>query len=46
MIWDEAYGVPLFQTVGVDAYSDRVTGVKSSPSQTRCLVELWEWQVK
>jgi peptide/nickel transport system substrate-binding protein len=45
-IWDEAYGVPLFQTVGVAAFSDRVTGVKSSPGQRGVWWNVWDWQVK
>jgi peptide/nickel transport system substrate-binding protein len=45
-IWDEAYGVPLFQTVGVAAFSDRITGVKSSPGQRGVWWNVWDWQVK
>jgi peptide/nickel transport system substrate-binding protein len=45
-IWDSAYGVPLFQTVGVASVSDRVTGVKSSPAQRGVWWNVWDWQVK
>ncbi|WP_458111513.1 ABC transporter family substrate-binding protein [Arthrobacter sp. R1-13] len=45
-IWDSAYGLPLFQLVGVDAYSDRVTGVKFMPNQTGVWWNFWEWAEK
>ena len=46
MIWDSAYGLPLFQSVGVDAYSDRITGVKYMPNQTGVWWNFWEWAQK
>ena len=46
MIWDSAYGLPLFQSVGVEAYSDRVTGVKYMPNQTGVWWNFWEWAQK
>jgi peptide/nickel transport system substrate-binding protein len=45
-IWDSAYGLPLFQAVGVDAYSDRITGVKYMPNQTGVWWNFWEWAQK
>jgi peptide/nickel transport system substrate-binding protein len=45
-IWDSAYGLPLFQSVGVDAYSDRITGVKFMPNQTGVWWNFWEWAEK
>ncbi|WP_427129993.1 ABC transporter family substrate-binding protein [Pseudarthrobacter sp. S9] len=45
-IWDSAYGLPLFQSVGVDAYSDRITGVKYMPNQTGVWWNFWEWAQK
>ena len=45
-IWASAYGLPLFQSVGVDAYSDRVTGVKYMPNQTGVWWNFWEWAQK
>ncbi|UKA61723.1 ABC transporter family substrate-binding protein [Arthrobacter sp. FW306-04-A] len=45
-IWDSAYGVPLFQSVNVDAYSDRITGVKLMPNQTGVWWNFWEWAQK
>lgn len=46
LIWDSAYGLPLFQTIGVDAYSDRVTGIKYNPTQTGVWWNVWEWAAK
>ncbi|MBO1267337.1 ABC transporter family substrate-binding protein [Arthrobacter cavernae] len=45
-IWDSAYGLPLFQSIGVDAYSDRITGVKFMPNQTGVWWNFWEWAEK
>lgn len=45
-IWDSGYGLPLFQSVGVDAYSDRLTGVKYMPNQTGVWWNFWEWAQK
>jgi peptide/nickel transport system substrate-binding protein len=45
-IWSSAYGLPLFQSVGVDAYSDRITGVKYMPNQTGVWWNFWEWAQK
>lgn len=47
IVWDSFYGVPLFQSVGLDAYnSDRVDGVKYQPNQTGVFWNFWEWGVK
>ncbi|MCZ2404507.1 ABC transporter family substrate-binding protein [Paenarthrobacter sp. Z7-10] len=46
LIWASDYGLPLFQTVGVDAYSDRVTGVKYNPTSTGVWWNFWEWSQK
>jgi peptide/nickel transport system substrate-binding protein len=45
-IWASSYGLPLFQSVGVDAYSDKVTGVKYMPNQTGVWWNFWEWATK
>ncbi len=45
-IWASGYGLPLFQPVGVDAYSDRITGVKYMPNQTGVWWNFWEWAQK
>lgn len=46
LIWDSNYGLPLFQAVGVDAYSKRVTGVVYMPNQTGVWWNFWDWQQK
>ncbi|GAB3282628.1 ABC transporter family substrate-binding protein [Sinomonas notoginsengisoli] len=45
-IWASSYGLPLFQSVGVDAYSDKVTGVKYNPTSTGVWWNFWEWATK
>ncbi|GHG47003.1 peptide ABC transporter substrate-binding protein [Sinomonas cellulolyticus] len=45
-IWASSYGVPLFQSVGVDAYSDKVTGVKYMPNSSGIWWNYWEWATK
>ena len=46
-VWDSFYGLPLFQSVGLDAYnSDRIEGVKYQPNQTGVFWNFWEWKVK
>lgn len=45
-IWASGYGLPLFQSVNVDAYSDRITGVKLMPNQTGVWWNFWEWAAK
>jgi peptide/nickel transport system substrate-binding protein len=45
-VWDSFYGLPLFQSVGLDAYnSDRIEGVKYQPNQTGVFWNFWEWKV-
>ncbi|WP_271394611.1 ABC transporter family substrate-binding protein [Neomicrococcus lactis] len=46
LIWDSKYGLPLFQSVGVDAYSSNIDGVKPMPNQTGVWWNFWEWSVK
>lgn len=45
-IWNAAYGIPLFQAVGVVGYSDRITGVQNTPGQTGVWWNFWEWAQK
>lgn len=45
-VWESAYGLPLFQLVGVDAYSRHITGVKYMPNQTGVWWNFWEWSQK
>lgn len=46
IVWSTGYGLPLFQTVGVDAYSDKVTGVTYNPTQTGVWWNVWNWSSK
>lgn len=43
LIWADAYGPPLFQSVAVDAYGPNVTGIKFMPNQTGVWWNFWEW---
>lgn len=45
-IWDSRFGLPLFQPVGVDAYSERIDGVEYMPNQTGVWWNFWDWSVK
>lgn len=42
-IWASSYGLPLFQSVGVDAYSNRVTGVQYMPNSSGVWWNYWDW---
>lgn len=42
-IWESAYGLPLYASAGVDAYSNRITGVKYMPNRTGVWWNFWEW---
>ena len=46
LIWKSSYGLPLFQSIGVDAHSDKVTGVQYMPNLTGVWWNMWEWSVK
>ncbi|WP_328586916.1 ABC transporter family substrate-binding protein [Tersicoccus phoenicis] len=47
LIWDSMYGPPLFQSVGVEAFSSRVTGgVNYQPNQYGVWWDVWDWAVK
>jgi peptide/nickel transport system substrate-binding protein len=46
IVWDSSYGLPLFQSPGVQAYSDRVDGVAYNPTKTGVWWNFWEWSVK
>ncbi|QTG80733.1 ABC transporter family substrate-binding protein [Arthrobacter crystallopoietes] len=47
LVWDSFYGLPLFQSVGLDAYnSERVEGVVYQPNQTGVFWNFWDWKVK
>ena len=44
LLWDQSYGLPLYQYPVVTAYSDRVTGIAPSPLDPGLVWNLWEWQ--
>lgn len=44
-LFKDAYGLPLFQSPGVDAYSDRLSGITYMGNQTGPIWNFWEWQV-
>ena len=46
-IFGDAYGLPLFQSIGVDAESSRVAGIDSfNPNQNGVWWNVWDWSVK
>ncbi|GAC1494773.1 MAG: hypothetical protein NVS2B15_16290 [Pseudarthrobacter sp.] len=45
-IWQSAYGLPLYQTTGTVAYSNRVTGIKASSGPLGVWWNVWEWRLK
>ncbi|GEL94885.1 ABC transporter family substrate-binding protein [Cellulomonas composti] len=46
LLFADAYGLPLFQSVGVDAVSDRVGGIADyNPSQSGVWWNVWDWTV-
>ncbi|MFZ3452514.1 ABC transporter family substrate-binding protein [Arthrobacter sp. 7Tela_A1] len=46
LIWESSYGLPLFQSPGVDAHSDSIGGIDSyMPNQTGVWWNFWEWEV-
>jgi peptide/nickel transport system substrate-binding protein len=44
-VWESAYGLPLYQTVGTTAYSARVAGVKPSPGPLGVWWNVWDWRL-
>ncbi|MET3718177.1 MULTISPECIES: ABC transporter family substrate-binding protein [unclassified Arthrobacter] len=45
-VWENAYGLPLYQTLGTIAFSNRVTGVKPSSGVLGVWWNVWEWRLK
>ena len=43
LLFDNYYGLPLFQSPGVIAHSERVTGVTYMANQTGPIWNYWEW---
>jgi peptide/nickel transport system substrate-binding protein len=44
-IWENAYGLPLYQTVGATAFSARVAGVKTSAGPLGVWWNAWDWRL-
>ncbi|HET7138844.1 MAG TPA: ABC transporter family substrate-binding protein [Arthrobacter sp.] len=45
-VWDNAYGLPLYQTTGTIAFSSRVAGIKPSSGPLGVWWNVWEWRLK
>lgn len=45
LIWDSAYGLPLFQLVGVQASGENVDGVEYMSNQTGVWWNFWDWSL-
>ena len=46
LLFDDAYGLPLFQGPGITAYSDLVSGITHFPGQTGVYWNVWDWSVE
>ncbi len=44
-IWENAYGLPLYQTIGTTAFGPRITGVKSSSGPLGVWWNVWDWRL-
>ena len=44
-VWEDAYGLPLYQTLGTTAFSSRVAGVKTSPGPLGVWWNVWDWRL-
>ena len=44
-IWESAYGLPLYQTIGTTVYGPRITGVKTSGGPLGVWWNVWEWRL-
>ncbi|MEJ7794413.1 MAG: ABC transporter family substrate-binding protein [Nocardioides sp.] len=44
-LWADAFGVPLFQSPGLQAHQDAVEGVVYMPNQTGVWWNFWEWSL-
>jgi peptide/nickel transport system substrate-binding protein len=44
-IWESAYGLPLYQTIGTTAFSARVAGVKTSSGPLGVWWNVWDWRL-
>lgn len=44
-IWESAYGLPLYQTIGTTAFNARVAGVKTSSGPLGIWWNVWDWRL-
>jgi peptide/nickel transport system substrate-binding protein len=44
-VWENAYGLPLYQTVGTTAFSARIAGVKPSAGPLGVWWNVWDWRL-
>lgn len=44
-VWEDAYGLPLYQTRGTTAFNSRVAGVKTSPGPVGVWWNVWDWRL-
>ncbi len=44
-VWENAYGLPLYQTVGTTAFSARITGIKPSSGPLGVWWNVWDWRL-
>jgi peptide/nickel transport system substrate-binding protein len=44
-VWEDAYGLPLYRTIGTTAYSPRVTGLKPSTGPLGVWWNVWDWRL-
>lgn len=44
-IWQNAYGLPLYQAVGTTAFSSKVAGVEPSPGPLGVWWNAWDWRL-
>ncbi len=45
ILWDDFFGVTIFQFPGVTAYSDRVTNIGPSILAPTIFWNAWDWEV-
>lgn len=44
-LFGDAYGLPLFQSAGLEAHTDRIEGITYMGNQTGPIWNFWEWTV-
>ncbi|WP_461187274.1 ABC transporter family substrate-binding protein [Arthrobacter sp. Z4-13] len=44
-VWEDAYGLPLYQAVGTTAFNSRITGVKPTSGPLGVWWNVWDWRL-